>query len=63
VRAVLKPLIIGAAPICLTQCLLELVNGLSSVMVKSRLCAIGFTAGEALTLLGKYKGMVFPLMN
>ncbi len=59
----LKPLILGAAPICLTQCLLEFVNAFSSVIVKSRLCAIGYTAAESLALLGKYKGMVFPLMN
>ena len=59
----LKPLILGAAPICMTQCLLEFVNAFSSVIVKSRLCCIGYTAAESLALLGKYKGMVFPLMN
>lgn len=59
----LKPLIKGATPICLTQCLMEFVNAFSSVIVKSRLCSIGYTAAEALTLMGKYKGMVFPLMN
>lgn len=63
VSGILKPLIAGAAPICLTQCLLELVNAFSSVVVKSRLCAIGYTGAEALALLGKYKGMVFPLMG
>ncbi len=63
IRRTLKPLILGAAPICMTQCLLEFVNAFSSVIVKSRLCAIGCTAAEALSLLGKYKGMVFPLMN
>ena len=63
IRATLYPLIRGAAPICLTQCLLESVNAFSSVVVKSRLCSIGYTAAEALSLLGKYKGMVFPLMN
>ena len=62
VFGILKPLILGAAPICSTQCLLELVNAVSSVVVKSRLCAIGYTSSEALRLLGKYKGMVFPLM-
>ena len=60
--SVLKPLIAGAAPICSTQCLLELVNAFSSVVVKARLCAIGYTSTEALALFGKYKGMVFPLM-
>ncbi len=60
---ILKPLIGGAVPICMTQCLLELVNAFSSVVVKSRLCAIGYTGAEALALLGKYKGMVFPLMG
>ena len=60
---ILKPLLQGAAPICMTQCLLELVNAFSSVVVKSRLCAIGYTGTEALALLGKYKGMVFPLMG
>lgn len=59
----LKPLVLGATPICLTQCLLEFVNAFSSVIVKSRLCSIGYTATESLALLGKYKGMVFPLMN
>ena len=63
IEAILKPLIAGAAPICMTQCLLELVNAFSSVVVKSRLCAIGYTDAEALTLLGKYKGMVFPLLG
>jgi len=63
VSNILKPLIGGAAPICMTQCLLELVNAFSSVVVKSRLCAIGYTGAEALALLGKYKGMVFPLMG
>lgn len=60
---ILAPLIKGAAPICMTQCLLELVNAFSSVVVKSRLCAIGYSSAEALALLGKYKGMVFPLMG
>lgn len=62
IREILIPLAKGAAPICLTQCLLESVNAFSSVIVKLRLCSIGCTASEALTLLGKYKGMVFPLM-
>lgn len=63
IPGILKPLIGGAVPICMTQCLLELVNAFSSVVVKSRLCAIGYTGTEALSLLGKYKGMVFPLMG
>ncbi|MDD6043124.1 MAG: oligosaccharide flippase family protein [Eubacteriaceae bacterium] len=63
VTAVLKPLILGAAPICLTQCSLEFFNALSSVIVQSRLCSIGLETSEALALLGKYKGMVFPLIN
>lgn len=63
VKETLNPLIRGAAPICLTQCLLEFVNAFSSVIVKSRLCSIGYSAAEALTLMGKYKGMVFPLMS
>lgn len=63
VSGILKPLITGAVPICMTQCLLELVNAFSSVVVKSRLCAIGYSGSEALALLGKYKGMVFPLMG
>lgn len=63
VGSILKPLLLGAVPICSTQCLLELVNAFSSVVVKSRLCAIGCTSAEALGLLGKYKGMVFPLMS
>ncbi|MFR7990843.1 MAG: oligosaccharide flippase family protein [Anaerovoracaceae bacterium] len=63
VKNTLLPLIRGAAPICLTQCLLESVNAFSSVIVKSRLCSIGYSAAESLSLLGKYKGMVFPLMN
>ncbi len=58
----LKPLIMGAAPICSTQCLLELSGAFASVAVKSRLCAAGFSSGEALGLFGKYRGMVFPLM-
>lgn len=62
IAAILVPLAKGAAPICLTQCVLEGVNAFSSVIVKLRLCTIGYTAAEALTLLGKYKGMVFPLM-
>ena len=62
VSSVLKPLVAGAAPICSTQCLLELVNAFSSVVVKSRLCTIGYSSTEALALFGKYKGMVFPLM-
>ncbi|MGN0659502.1 MAG: oligosaccharide flippase family protein, partial [Emergencia sp.] len=60
---ILKPLVQGAAPICMTQCLLESVNAFSSVIVKSRLCSIGYSASQALTLMGKYKGMVFPMMN
>lgn len=63
IRTLLLPLITGAAPICLTQCLLESVNAFSSVIVKLRLTAIGYTAAEALSLLGKYSGMVFPLMT
>lgn len=63
IKETLHPLVKGAAPICLTQCLLEFVNAFSSIIVKSRLCSIGYTAAEALTLMGKYKGMVFPLMN
>ncbi len=63
VNQILWPLLRGAAPICLTQCLLELVNAFSSVVVKSRLCYIGYHPAEALALLGKYKGMVFPLMS
>lgn len=59
---ILVPLAKGAAPICLTQCVLEGVNAFSSVIVKLRLMTIGYTASAALTLLGKYKGMVFPLM-
>lgn len=59
----LQPLIRGAVPICLTQCLLEFVNAFSSVVVKSRLCSIGYTASESLTLMGKYSGMVFPLIH
>ncbi len=59
---ILKPLIVGAAPICSTQCLLELSGAFASVAVKSRLCAVGFSSAEALALLGKYRGMVFPLM-
>lgn len=62
VKDILVPLAKGAAPICLTQCVLEGVNAFSSVIVKLRLCTIGYTAPEALSLLGKYKGMVFPLM-
>ena len=60
---ILRPLIAGAAPICMTQCCLEFFNALSSVIVKARLCSIGLDSSEALELLGKYKGMVFPLMN
>lgn len=63
VRDILVPLAKGAAPICLTECLLETVNAFSSVIVKLRLCTIGYSPSEALSLLGKYKGMVFPLMN
>lgn len=62
-RKILLPLIKGATPICLTQCLLELSNSFCSVIVKSRLCSIGYTASKALTLMGMYKGMVFPLMT
>ena len=58
----LKPLIAGAVPICSTQCLLELSGAFASVAVKARLCAIGMSSAEALSLLGKYRGMVFPLM-
>ena len=61
--SILRPLIAGAAPICMTQCCLEFFNALSSVIVKSRLCSIGMDSSMALELLGKYKGMVFPLMN
>lgn len=61
IKSVLSPLLRGAAPICLTQCLFEFVNAFSSIIVKSRLCAIGYTMSEALSLLGMYKGMVFPL--
>ena len=60
---ILRPLIAGAAPICMTQCCLEFFNALSSVIVKAQLCSIGLDSSEALELLGKYKGMVFPLMN
>lgn len=63
VKSVLSPLVKGAAPICLTQCLFEFVNAFSSVIVKSRLCAIGYSMSEALSLLGMYKGMVFPLAS
>jgi len=63
IRQILVPLAKGAAPICLTQCVLETVNAFSSVIVKLRLCTIGYTASQALGLLGKYKGMVFPLMS
>ena len=62
VRTLLKPLIAGAVPICSTQCLLELSGAFASVAVKSRLCSIGLSSAEALALLGKYRGMVFPLM-
>ena len=62
IRRMLKPLIMGAAPICSTQCLLELSGAFASVAVKSRLCAAGFSSAEALGLFGKYRGMVFPLM-
>lgn len=58
----LKPLIRGAVPICSTQCLLELSGAFASVAVKARLCSIGMSSAEALALLGKYRGMVFPLM-
>ena len=60
---VLLSLAKGAAPICLTQCLLEGVNAFSSVIVKLRLCTCGYPTSEALSLLGQYKGMVFPLIN
>lgn len=63
VRKILRPLIHGAAPICLTQCLLELCNAFTSIILKSRLCSIGYSTAEALTLMGMYKGMVFPLMS
>lgn len=62
VRTLLKPLIAGAVPICSTQCLLELSGAFASVAVKSRLCSIGLSSADALALLGKYRGMVFPLM-
>ena len=61
-KAMLQPLIAGAVPICSTQCLLELSGAFASVAVKSRLCSLGMSSAEALALLGKYKGMVFPLM-
>ncbi len=60
---VLLTLAKGAAPICLTQCLLEGVNAFSSVIVKLRLCTCGYPVSESLALLGQYKGMVFPLVN
>lgn len=60
--SLLKPLICGAVPICSTQCLLELSGAFASVAVKARLCSIGMSSAEALALLGKYRGMVFPLM-
>ena len=63
IKELLLPLAAGAVPICLTQCLLESVNAFSSVIVKLRLTAIGYTSAEALGLLGKYSGMVFPLMT
>ena len=61
--AYLKPFISSAAPICMTQCLFELVNAFSSIVVKSRLCDIGYSNIEALELLGKYKGMASPLIG
>lgn len=60
--SLLKPLIAGAVPICSTQCLLEFSGAFASVAVKARLCSLGMSSTEALALLGKYKGMVFPLM-
>lgn len=62
-RALLPPVLMAAAPLCLSQCVLEIMNVLSSIVVKSRLVSAGFDVNTALALLGKYKGMVFPLMN
>ena len=63
VGSTLKPLIKGATPICLTQCLMEFVNAFSSVIVKSRLCSIGYTAAEAFDSDGQVQRHGFPLMN
>lgn len=62
-RVILPPVLMAAAPLCLSQCVLEIMNALSSIVVKSRLVSAGFDVNTALALLGKYKGMVFPLMN
>ncbi|MEG1067422.1 MAG: oligosaccharide flippase family protein [Anaerovoracaceae bacterium] len=62
ISANLKKIIKGALPLCLTNCLLDFTNAFSSILVKSRLISIGYSYNESLALLGKYKGMVFPLM-
>lgn len=63
IKAMLPPIVKAATPLCLSQCVLEIMNALSTLVVKSRLCSAGFDVSEALELLGQYKGMVFPLMN
>lgn len=52
-----------AIPLCLTNCLLEFSGALCSVIVKSSLIRLGFTYKWALAALGKYRGMVLPLMS
>ena len=61
-RKTLKKLVKGAVPLCLTNCLLDFTNALSSILVKSRLMHIGYSYYESIGFLGKYKGMVFPIM-
>lgn len=63
VKEIIFPMIKKAFPICMTQCVLELANVFSSVIVKSRLCFSGYSIAETLSLMGKYNGMVLPLMT
>lgn len=63
VKEILYPIIRKAFPLCMTQCVLELANVFSSVIVKSRLCFTGYSVSETLSLMGKYNGMVLPLMT
>lgn len=62
-KQTIKEIVRRAIPLCLTNCLLEFSGALCSVIVKSGLISIGFTYKHALASLGKFRGMVLPLMS
>ena len=61
-KNILKPLLKQSAPITAIRVAGSFIQPLVALIVPARLCAIGYTMGQAMSIFGVAMGMTFPLL-